>query len=294
METLNILAGIVIGISFLLYLLYKSLKLTTNSAIILLVISLTALLLSSKYFDPNKHQVEMLAEKVNSSYTFLTSASRAIDYIDSIEERNYFLDSIISDFEAKESYLMAEVDKFKISSSSKQSIIDSLKEGSALEIQRLKDVEQLLKDSLKQYEGISVTRKGNKFFIADTAEISFMVNSSRLSTEGQNYLKTSMRVFDIMQARFSSEYIVRIEGHTDSSPIVGEYPIRLSNYDKVYSNWELSSFRALSVAYFLKDSIRLDPKLIEPVALGPFHPKDLQNPEHNRRVVILLVPQSYE
>ena len=82
---------------------------------------------------------------------------------------------------------------------------------------------------------------------------------------------------------------IRIEGHTDNKPIVGEL---LAKYP---SNWELSTARATAVARFLQDGAKVDPSRLVATGYGEFHPvASNDTPEAralNRRIEIVLVPR---
>ncbi|OGC03237.1 hypothetical protein A2V82_15330 [candidate division KSB1 bacterium RBG_16_48_16] len=76
---------------------------------------------------------------------------------------------------------------------------------------------------------------------------------------------------------------VRIEGHTDNSPIsTPQYP----------SNWELSSARAMTVLMYFVDKNYVVPRRIEAVGKGPYFPiASNETPEGrmaNRRVEIYM------
>ncbi|MDE2290543.1 MAG: OmpA family protein [Elusimicrobia bacterium] len=81
---------------------------------------------------------------------------------------------------------------------------------------------------------------------------------------------------------------IRIEGHTDDVPISAELRGRYA------SNWELSTSRATSVARYLQDHAKVDPKRLVASGTGPFRPVAANDtPEHralNRRIEIILAP----
>ncbi len=84
------------------------------------------------------------------------------------------------------------------------------------------------------------------------------------------------------------DYPIRIEGHTDDIPI--------KNAD-FFSNWELSAGRALSILTYFQNVNQIDPKRLEAVGLGEFHPivpnNTPENRAKNRRVEIFLLSQSF-
>jgi chemotaxis protein MotB len=81
-----------------------------------------------------------------------------------------------------------------------------------------------------------------------------------------------------------TDYLIRIEGHTDNLPIHTErYP----------SNWELSTARAVNVLrYFIKNH-NIDARRLAAEGFGEFHPlvanDTPQNREKNRRVEIIFI-----
>ena len=81
-----------------------------------------------------------------------------------------------------------------------------------------------------------------------------------------------------------TDYLIRIEGHTDDLPIHTErYP----------SNWELSTARAVNVLrYFIKNH-NIDPRRLAAEGFSEFHPlvanETPENRGKNRRVEIIFV-----
>jgi chemotaxis protein MotB len=82
---------------------------------------------------------------------------------------------------------------------------------------------------------------------------------------------------------------IRIEGHTDNKPIVGDL---LSKYP---SNWELSTARATAVARYLQDKDKVDPSRLVAAGYGEFRPvapnDTAESRALNRRIEIVLVPK---
>ena len=81
-----------------------------------------------------------------------------------------------------------------------------------------------------------------------------------------------------------TDYLIRIEGHTDNLPIRTErYP----------SNWELSTARAVNVLrYFIKHH-NIDPRRLAAEGFSEFHPlvanDTVENRKKNRRVEIIFI-----
>jgi len=85
---------------------------------------------------------------------------------------------------------------------------------------------------------------------------------------------------------------VRIEGHTDSSPISEKSAER--GYP---TNWELSSARSVNILRYLQEDESVSPKQLSAVAFGEQRPLDTNDtPEgraYNRRVDIVILRDKY-
>ena len=81
-----------------------------------------------------------------------------------------------------------------------------------------------------------------------------------------------------------TDYLIRIEGHTDNLPIHTErYP----------SNWELSTARAVNVLRYFVKNHNVDPRRLAAEGFSEFHPvvanDTAENREKNRRVEIIFI-----
>ncbi len=84
------------------------------------------------------------------------------------------------------------------------------------------------------------------------------------------------------------ENYVRIEGHTDNSPVT------VVKTNKSYaSNWELSALRSVNILRYLEEEENVESKRLSAVGFGEHRPLDLNNtPEgraYNRRVDIVVL-----
>jgi len=80
-----------------------------------------------------------------------------------------------------------------------------------------------------------------------------------------------------------SDKQILIGGHTDDRPIhTAQFP----------SNWELSAARAVNVARYLAESVGVDPKHLTAAGFSEFHPRSKKEKSKNRRIEILLTPES--
>lgn len=81
---------------------------------------------------------------------------------------------------------------------------------------------------------------------------------------------------------------VRIEGHTDDTPI---------NTFQFPSNWELSAARANSVRIILQEQVGMNPKNLSIIGYGEYRPivpnDSPENKSKNRRVVIAILKSEF-
>lgn len=104
-------------------------------------------------------------------------------------------------------------------------------------------------------------------------------------------LPEGMAVLDkLVEAIADSTDIIRVEGHTDDTPISDKLKV------KYPSNWELSAARASAVARYIETKHHINPKRLESLGFSMYHPvapNDTdENKQRNRRVEIVLKPAS--
>lgn len=79
------------------------------------------------------------------------------------------------------------------------------------------------------------------------------------------------------------ERTLRVEGHTDETPLGGE---------RYRNNWDLSAARAATVVTYLEAAHRARPELLQAVGLGSAHPVSREGTEEarerNRRVELVI------
>ena len=102
-------------------------------------------------------------------------------------------------------------------------------------------------------------------------------------------LPEGMAVLDkLVDAIADSTDIIRVEGHTDDTPISDKLKA------KYPSNWELSAARASAVARYIETKHHINPKRLESLGFSMYHPvapNDTdENKQRNRRVEIVLKP----
>jgi chemotaxis protein MotB len=104
-----------------------------------------------------------------------------------------------------------------------------------------------------------------------------------------NILPEGMAVLDkLVEAIADSSDIIRVEGHTDDTPISDKLKAKFP------SNWELSAARASAVARYIETKHHINPKRLESLGFSEYHPVAAndtpENKQRNRRVEIVLRP----
>lgn len=127
--------------------------------------------------------------------------------------------------------------------------------------------EEQLRDNEELSENIEEALSENH--IGDQVEVSFTASYIQLTMNGallfdsgsaklkENSIEVLQKVGTVLEKYGTG--IVEIEGHTDNVPI---------NSSQFASNEELSSARALSVFYFLKENTLLDPTNLKHAGMG--------------------------
>lgn len=107
------------------------------------------------------------------------------------------------------------------------------------------------------------------------SELFFKSGSAQLERDGKRRLDALAKVLLEISAQIPENinWIVRIDGHTDNVPV---------HNDKFGSNWELSSARALSVVYYLKEKGVPEKRMVA-AGFGEFHPIAKGNSPKARR-----------
>ncbi|MDH5717866.1 MAG: flagellar motor protein MotB [Spirochaetia bacterium] len=111
----------------------------------------------------------------------------------------------------------------------------------------------------------------------------FAPGSARLTDEAKRILVKLARLLRTLPS------FVRIEGHSDETPVVGS-----PAGEKYETNWELSAQRAINVLRYLHEAEDVDPEKMSAVSYGKYRPlvesQTTEGRAINRRVDILLLP----
>ena len=119
-----------------------------------------------------------------------------------------------------------------------------------------------LREILDGREGVRID--GDRFVFS--SEVLFDSGSADLSEQGRAQIGNVVSIMSeaAQEIPSSIDWILRVDGHTDSIPIPpgGEYA----------SNWELSQARALAVVMYMIDELNFDPRRLAATGFGEFWP----------------------
>ncbi len=133
---------------------------------------------------------------------------------------------------------------------------------------------------------VRITENERGLIITLASDFFFDPGSARMKEEMRPVLD---KIASVLK---SFDNFVRIEGHTDNSPIT-----KTQIKEGFRTNWDLSSARSLSVLHYLTEEENINPKQLSSVAFGEFRPLDDNNsPEgraYNRRVDIVILKERF-
>jgi chemotaxis protein MotB len=140
---------------------------------------------------------------------------------------------------------------------------------------------QLKSELGKQADHVGVTKDGN-IEITLSSDVNFAVGSADLSEAGKKSLKS---VAPMLKGKFAP-YQIRVEGHTDATPVV-------RGKEKYKDNFGLGSARSLSVVRFMESELSIEPTRLMSASRGEHEPvadnKTDTGKKQNRRVEIVVV-----
>ncbi len=105
---------------------------------------------------------------------------------------------------------------------------------------------------------------GDRFVFS--SEVLFQPASADLSPEGKAQMKSVVDTLNqvVPQIPKSIPWIIRVDGHTDNSPLSGTGQFR--------DNWELSQARALSVVRYMQDVLGFPANRLAAAGFGQYQP----------------------
>jgi chemotaxis protein MotB len=129
---------------------------------------------------------------------------------------------------------------------------------------------------------ILVSEYPDKLIVTLPEQVLFKSGSATINKGGK---KALTRVAEILKKVKNNR--IRIEGHTDSTPVHGKR-------GRYTSNWDLSAARAASVVRHLQKKGAINPELLALAGYGPYAPAAANNTRKgrslNRRIEIALIP----
>lgn len=142
-------------------------------------------------------------------------------------------------------------------------------------------VVELKKELGKQADIVSLTKDGN-IDITLASDVTFASGSADLTEAGKKSLKS---ISALLKGRFAP-YHIRVEGHTDSTPLVHKK-------DAYKDNFGLGSARSLSVLRFMETDLGIEPTRLMSASRGEHDPiadeKTESGRKKNRRVEVVVV-----
>lgn len=192
--------------------------------------------------------------------------------------------------ESMDSFLDTTKSESPVDSKSADSVVSPLMleyMSPAYEQRSYEEIDQEIKDATKkgELEGVKseITDKG--LVITFSEDLIFNPGSATLTP---NALASLNKVGVMITEKFVLHYI-RVEGHTDNSPIMSfVFP----------SNWELSSARSSSIIRHLVGQFKLMPGLFTAVGYGDTRPiadnKTQAGKKRNRRVDIVILRNKFK
>ena len=153
------------------------------------------------------------------------------------------------------------------------------------ELQRIREQSQrsiaAIQERFKDTVG-AVLDEAGRLKLDVKGKILFETGSAILSTEGKTLLNAISE--EVLLNADYSDYAIRIEGHTDNTPIGGD----------ALRNWNLSTERAIAAVKYLQEHANVSAERLAATGYAFYQPIDTaETPEakaKNRRIEIILVP----
>ena len=153
------------------------------------------------------------------------------------------------------------------------------------ELQRIREQSQrsitAIQERFKDNVG-AVLDEAGRLKLDVKGKILFQTGSAILSTEGKTLLDAISE--EVLLNTDYSDYAIRIEGHTDNTPIGGD----------TLRNWNLSTERAIAAVKYLQEHANVSAERLAATGYAFYQPIDTaETPKakaKNRRIEIILVP----
>jgi len=133
---------------------------------------------------------------------------------------------------------------------------------------------------------VKITEDERGIIISLLADAFFKSGSAELTPEGEIVVH---KLGGFLRKDEFAGNIIRVEGHTDSTPISPESPL----YALYPTNWELSASRAVSVVKILNEQYGINGERLQAVGFGMYQPVESNDIEegraYNRRVEVVIM-----
>ena len=133
---------------------------------------------------------------------------------------------------------------------------------------------------------VKITEDERGIVISLVADAFFESGSPELTPEGMAIVDKMGR---FLEGPEFSENVIRIEGHTDNTPISADSEL----YELYPTNWELSSARAVKIARIMNEIHRIEGKNLQAIGYGMFQPVESNAIEegraYNRRIEVIIM-----
>ncbi len=144
----------------------------------------------------------------------------------------------------------------------------------------LADALRTMKSEGPEGAKFDITKDGN-IEITLPSDVTFSVGASELTDAGK---KSVRAILPLLKGKYAP-YQVRVEGHTDSTPV--------THHKEYKDNFGLGSARALSVVRFMEKELGIEPTRLMSASRGEHEPvadnKSDGGKKQNRRVEIVVV-----
>lgn len=133
---------------------------------------------------------------------------------------------------------------------------------------------------------VKITEDERGIVISLVADAFFESGSPELTPGGRMVINKMGRF--LREPEFAGN-IIRIEGHTDNSPISPDSGL----YALYPTNWELSAARSVKIARIFNETFKIDGRRLQALGYGEFQPVESNDIEegraYNRRVEIIIM-----
>jgi flagellar motor protein MotB len=161
----------------------------------------------------------------------------------------------------------------------------------------LKAAFAMLQDSLHReiaHRELDMSLQGQIIRVHLQTDVTFETGRAILSPIGEQTLRRARKGLVEAMEQLPG-HTIRIEGHADSQPLAVEF--YFEDYDRYaldFTNWELSTLRAVSAARFLQEELHLPADRLQVVGWSEYHPRASNRTAagraRNRRIDLVIAP----